>query len=45
MSNVTFGNGVAYSTYLIETLLGKPFYNMDMGWGFSLLFTLSSQMM
>lgn len=42
MSNVTFGNGVAYSTYGLEALLG--FYKINMGWGFAMLFTISSQM-
>ncbi|KAF2088700.1 small oligopeptide transporter, OPT family [Saccharata proteae CBS 121410] len=42
MANVTFGNGVAYSTDTIESLRG--FYGYDLGWGFNLLFTLSTQM-
>ncbi|KAF2202425.1 small oligopeptide transporter [Delitschia confertaspora ATCC 74209] len=32
-----------YSTDALLALRGKPFYNLDMGWGFQLLFTLSSQ--
>ncbi|KAK7613883.1 small oligopeptide transporter, OPT family [Phyllosticta paracitricarpa] len=41
MANVTFGNGVAYSTDTIEALRG--FYKSDLGWGFNLLFTLLTQ--
>ncbi|KAK8165389.1 small oligopeptide transporter, OPT family [Phyllosticta citrichinensis] len=41
MANVTFGNGVAYSTDTIEALRG--FYHSDLGWGFNLLFTLLTQ--
>ncbi|KAF1967183.1 OPT family small oligopeptide transporter [Bimuria novae-zelandiae CBS 107.79] len=33
----------AYSTNALLALLGKPFYNVKMSWGFQLLFTLSSQ--
>ncbi|KAF2175242.1 OPT family small oligopeptide transporter [Zopfia rhizophila CBS 207.26] len=33
----------AYSTDALLALKGKPFYNLEMGWGFQLLFTLSSQ--
>ncbi|KAF2689089.1 OPT family small oligopeptide transporter [Lentithecium fluviatile CBS 122367] len=33
----------AYSTDALLALLGKPFYNLPMSWGFQLLFTLSSQ--
>ncbi|KAK1763426.1 OPT family small oligopeptide transporter [Phialemonium atrogriseum] len=42
MSNVSIG--YAYSTDALVALKGKPFYNLDMGWGFQLLFTLSSQL-
>lgn len=33
----------AYSTDALLALLGKPFYNLPMPWGFQLLFTMSSQ--
>ncbi|KAF2262978.1 small oligopeptide transporter [Lojkania enalia] len=33
----------AYSTDALLGLLGKPFYNVKLSWGFQLLFTLSSQ--
>jgi hypothetical protein len=33
----------AYSTNAILALQGKPFYNLNMTWGFQLLFTISSQ--
>ena len=33
----------AYSTDALLALLGKPFYDLQMSWGFQLLFTLSSQ--
>ncbi|KAF2644099.1 small oligopeptide transporter [Massarina eburnea CBS 473.64] len=33
----------AYSTDALLALLGKPFYNLPMSWGFQLLFTISSQ--
>lgn len=42
MSNVSIG--YAYSTDALLALQGKPFYNVNMGWGFQLLFTLSSQL-
>ncbi|KAF7558512.1 hypothetical protein G7046_g5648 [Stylonectria norvegica] len=42
MSNVSIG--YAYSTDALLALQGKPFYNINLGWGFSLLFTLSSQL-
>ncbi|TQW00245.1 small oligopeptide transporter, OPT family [Cordyceps javanica] len=42
MANVTFG--YAYSTDALLALQGKPFYDRNLGWGFSLLFTLSSQL-
>ncbi|KAJ9131719.1 OPT family small oligopeptide transporter [Pleurostoma richardsiae] len=42
MSNVSIG--YAYSTDALLALQGKPFYNLNMGWGFQLLFTLSSQL-
>lgn len=35
--------GYAYSTDALLALQAKPLYNLDLGWGFSLLFTLSSQ--
>lgn len=41
MANVSFGNGVAYSTDTIQALLG--FYKIDYGWGYDLLFTISTQ--
>lgn len=41
MANVSFG--YAYSTDALLALQGKPFYDRNLGWGFSLLFTLSSQ--
>ncbi|KAF2659765.1 small oligopeptide transporter [Lophiostoma macrostomum CBS 122681] len=34
----------AYSTDAILALRGKPFYNIQISWGFQLLFTLSSQL-
>lgn len=42
MSNVSIG--YAYSTDALLALQGKPFYNVNLGWGFQLLFTLSSQL-
>ncbi|TPX17527.1 uncharacterized protein E0L32_003170 [Thyridium curvatum] len=42
MSNVCIS--YAYATDALLALAGKPFYNVDMGWGFQLLFTLSSQL-
>ncbi|KAJ3497382.1 hypothetical protein NLG97_g1940 [Lecanicillium saksenae] len=42
MANVSFG--YAYSTDALLALQGKPFYDKNLGWGFSLLFTLSSQL-
>ncbi|KJZ70560.1 hypothetical protein HIM_10063 [Hirsutella minnesotensis 3608] len=42
MSNVTIGG--AYSTDALVALQGKPFYNVNLGWGFAILFTLSSQL-
>ena len=41
MSNVTFGQGPAYSTDTLEALLG--FYKINLGWGFNLLYTISTQ--
>jgi hypothetical protein len=41
MANVSFAQGAAYSTYGIESLIG--FYKIDYGWGFSLLFTITTQ--
>ena len=41
MANVT--HGYAYSTDALLALQAKSLYNLNMGWGFSLLFTLSSQ--
>ena len=41
MANVTYG--YAYSTDALLALKAKPLYNLDMGWGFQILFTLSSQ--
>ncbi|KAF1947905.1 OPT family small oligopeptide transporter [Clathrospora elynae] len=46
-SVITLMSGIsvsyAYSTDALLALLGKPFYNLPMSWGFQLLFTLSSQ--
>ncbi|KAI1077261.1 OPT family small oligopeptide transporter [Whalleya microplaca] len=42
MSNVSIS--YAYSTDALLALQGKPFYNINFGWGFALLFTLSSQL-
>lgn len=42
MANVSIG--YAYSTDALLALQGKPFYNINLGWGFALLFTLSSQL-
>ncbi|KAF2718520.1 OPT superfamily oligopeptide transporter [Polychaeton citri CBS 116435] len=41
MANVTYG--YAYSTDELLALDAKPLYNIRLGWGFQLLFTLSSQ--
>jgi hypothetical protein len=42
MANVSIS--YAYATDALLAIKGKPFYNLDMGWGFQLLFTLSSQL-
>lgn len=42
MANVSMG--YAYSTDALLALQGKPFYDINLGWGFALLFTLSSQL-
>jgi hypothetical protein len=42
MANVSIS--YAYSTDALLALQGKPFYDIDLGWGFSILFTLSSQL-
>ncbi|RFU27680.1 hypothetical protein B7463_g8662, partial [Scytalidium lignicola] len=42
MANVSIG--YAYSTDALIALKAKPYYNMEMGWGFQLIFTLSSQL-
>lgn len=42
MANVVFG--YAYSTDALLALQAKPLYNLNLGWGFSLLFTISSQL-
>lgn len=42
MANVSIG--YAYSTDALLALQGKPFYDINLGWGFQLLFTLSSQL-
>ena len=34
----------AYSTDALLALQGKPFYDVNFGWGFALIFTLSSQL-
>ncbi|KAJ5396454.1 hypothetical protein N7509_004567 [Penicillium cosmopolitanum] len=41
MANVSIG--YAYCTDALLALKAKPFYNMEIGWGFQLLFALSSQ--
>lgn len=42
MANASFGNGQAYST---DTILAqKAYYGQDLGWGFALMLTLSTQM-
>lgn len=41
MANVTAG--YAYSTDALLALKAKSLYDLDMGWGFQILFTLSSQ--
>lgn len=42
MANASFGAGQAYST---DTIIAqKAFYGQDLGWGFSLMLTLSTQM-
>lgn len=42
MANASFGNGQAYST---DTVLAqKAYYGQDLGWGFALMLTLSTQM-
>ncbi|KAI3330036.1 OPT family small oligopeptide transporter [Ustulina deusta] len=41
MANVSIG--YAYSTDALLALQGKPFYDVNFGWGFALIFTLSSQ--
>ncbi|KAI5861460.1 small oligopeptide transporter [Durotheca rogersii] len=42
MSNVSIS--YAYSTDALLALQGKPFYDVNLGWGFALIFTLSSQL-
>jgi OPT family oligopeptide transporter len=42
MANVSFAQGAAYSTFGLEALIG--FYKKDYGWGFALLFTITTQM-
>jgi hypothetical protein len=42
MANVSIS--YAYATDALLAIKGKPFYNLNMGWGFQLLFTLSSQL-
>ena len=43
MANASFGQGQAYST---DTLLAqRAFYKQNLGWGFALMLTLSTQMM
>lgn len=42
MANASFGAGQAYAT---DTLIAqRAFYGQDFGWGFSLMLTLSTQM-
>lgn len=43
MANCSFGGGAAYST---DTLLAQQaFYGQNFGWGFKILFTLTTQML
>ncbi|KAI1369950.1 OPT family small oligopeptide transporter [Xylaria arbuscula] len=42
MANVSIS--YAYSTDALLALQGKPFYDVNFGWGFALIFTLSSQL-
>lgn len=42
MSSVSIG--YAYSTDALLALKAKPLYNIDLGWGFQILFTLCSQL-
>ncbi|KAI1141729.1 OPT family small oligopeptide transporter [Hypoxylon sp. FL0543] len=42
MSNVCIS--YAYATDALLALQGKPFYNINLGWGFAFIFTLSSQL-
>ena len=42
MANVTYG--YAYATDALLALQAKPLYDYNMGWGFALLFCLSSQL-
>ncbi len=42
MANLSFG--YAYSTDALLALQGTPFYDRHLGWGFALLFALSSQL-
>ncbi|KAH9907258.1 OPT family small oligopeptide transporter [Xylariomycetidae sp. FL2044] len=42
MSNVCID--YAYSTDALLALQGKPFYDVNLGWGFAFIFTLSSQL-
>ncbi|KAF2162461.1 hypothetical protein M409DRAFT_69069 [Zasmidium cellare ATCC 36951] len=42
MANVTYG--YAYSTDALLALKSKSLYNIDLGWGFAIIFTISSQM-
>lgn len=42
MANCTFGTGAAYAT---DTLLAqRAFYHQNLGWGFSILFIITTQM-
>lgn len=43
MANVT--NGYAYSTDALLALKAKSLYNLNIGWGFQIIFTLSSQLL
>ena len=43
MANIT--SGYPYSTNALEALQARSLYNFNLGWGFALMFTLSSQVL
>ncbi|KAI9826487.1 MAG: hypothetical protein M1819_007336 [Sarea resinae] len=43
MANASYGQGAAYSFDTLTALQAKNFYNRDLGWGFALLFTITTQ--